>query len=263
MTDDFPHITLRVKSEEGEPVPVDALLAAFNSIKTITSEIDRALNVSKEEREWLVTGLEYGSAVLTISPSTSDIRSAAHRVSTIYDGVRYVQNVKEGKSERPQAFNDAALTALKSLGAIPMRYEDKISVFLENTVTAVKVNTHTVANIEDWLGGKHEFIATVEGKLLAVSIYGKWNFTVYDKSKHNIKCYFPEKMIAEVKQALGSRVAIRGKVSYRADGVPVSVKATMIKEFLPEEKLPTVEDMVGIWKLPMTGDQYIRSLRDD
>lgn len=264
MSKDFPHITLRVKSEEcdGNPVPADAFLTAFRSLRTITSEIDNALDVDKKEREWLVTGLEYGSAVLTISPSTRDMQDATRRVSTVYDGVRYVQNVKEEKAKRPNAFSDKALTALKMLGAISMQYNDKVCVFVENTITAVEVNTHTVANVDDWLGKKREFIATVEGDLLAVTLHRKLKFTVYDKSGHNIECYFPDTMMDQVKRALGNRVAIRGRVSYRADGVPVAVKATTIKEFLPEGKLPTVDDMVGIWNLPMTGDQYVRSLRD-
>jgi hypothetical protein len=259
MADDFPHITIRVKSEEGEPVPVDAFLSAFKSLKTITAEIDRTLNVKGDDREWLVTGLEFGSAVLTISPSTPNKREAAVRVNTIYEGIRSIQ---DGQGERPVSFSDNALKALKTMGAIPLKYEDKVSVFVENTVTAVKVNTHTVAHVDDWLGGKREATGTIEGKLLAVTIHGKWKFTVYEKSGHSIDCYFPEEMIGRVKQALGNRVVIRGKVSSRADGVPVSVRANNLKEFAASDKLPDIEDMVGIWNLPMTGDQYIRGLRD-
>lgn len=258
MANNFPHITIRVKSEDG-PVPVDAFLTALRNLKKIASEVDRALHVEDKEHGWNITGLQMGSAVLTISPQTEDVREAAQRVDTIYKGMQAVQ---DGSSERPQNFSDAALTALKAIGAVSTHYDNKVNVFVENTVSAVAVNTQTVEHIDEWLGGKRDSTGSVEGKLLAISLHGKMKFSIYDKAGHQIHCSFPDTMLLDVKRALGERVCIRGKVTYRADGVPISVKATFLKEFPDSSKLPQVEDMVGIWKLGETGDQYIRRLRD-
>lgn len=258
MANEIPHITVKIESDN-KYVPLDAFLTAVKGMRELAAEIDRSLDVDEATKHWNIVGLELGSAVLTMSPQTTNTEDAMRRVRVMYEGIESVQS---GQSGRPENFTDAALNSLKAIGAIATRYNDTVRVTVQDTIGTVNLNTQTVAHIEDWLGGKYQAVGSVEGKLDQVSIHRNKRFSVYDRLDHEIRCSFKEDMMPQVKAALGERVTVRGMISYRADGVPVSIKPDNLYVLRSDSELPQPEDVTGIWDIDVSSEEYVRSLHD-
>jgi len=105
---------------------------------------------------------------------------------------------------------------------------------------------------------------SIDGKLDLISVRGNPRFTVEDYATHRrIACQFPPELMERVKDALGTRVVIEGKVKYRASGVPSSISDVKSIWTRPEP-IKALDEMVGS-KPDFAGDgsaeDYIRRMR--
>jgi hypothetical protein len=241
-----------------EDIPLDTFLKVMNGMSTVASEVDRAVSNNQKSVRWEIIALEHHSAELSIRPVPIKPLPAQNlEISHIIRTGLYA--IQSRQQKRPPAFTDQALKSLK--GAV-QALGGKFQLFISDAQAPVELNMETIAQIDQWLEPNREATGTIEGQLESATIHNVNRFTVWEKSGNKVECHFPKEMTFEVKQALGERVVVRGKVRYRSDGIAVSVRATRLGGFVPQNEMPQIEDLVGVWDLGMTGDQYIRRLRD-
>lgn len=96
-----------------------------------------------------------------------------------------------------------------------------------------------------------ESIGTVEGSLEGLIIHGKRRFLIFDPlTGHRVTCYFTERVEWEtVLKAFGKRVAVSGFLRSRRSGEKVSISATRLYEFPPDDELPRADAVRGALKL--------------
>lgn len=253
---------LRFKVDGPEDVSLDTFKTVVSGLSEIATEVDKTLSGGRKSMKWKISGLEYGSAVLQIQPYQVGKRQLDVDISkTIREGVASIQGRQR---ERPRGFSDEALRRLKKIvKALP----DAFTLRVNDQSGSIEVNAETIAQIDEWIEGQYGAIGNVEGRLERVSGHGRLEFTIYDKDGHKIDCHFPDQMKGQVKNALFGDVRIRGVITYRSDGIPVSIHPDAdgiqaieaVEDFSYEE----LRAMTGALNLDLNSEDYIRSLRDE
>jgi hypothetical protein len=83
--------------------------------------------------------------------------------------------------------------------------------------------------------------------LEVLSGHGPLRVFVYDPiDSRQIRCDISEKDLQTALASFRKRVEVYGKVRYRRDGMPVSVKVESIVPFPSPEEIPTLEEIRGI-----------------
>ena len=79
---------------------------------------------------------------------------------------------------------------------------------------------------------------------------------------YRVDCVLDGEHLEGVKQYLGKRVGVTGRIRYR-HGKPLSIQVTAIREFKDRHELPQPSDL---GKLDITGgkssEEFVRDLRD-
>jgi hypothetical protein len=88
-------------------------------------------------------------------------------------------------------------------------------------------------------------MGSIDGTLEIISIHNRPRFTIYGRNALRVECLFPEAMLSQVKAALGERVAIRGRISYRRDGLPSTMEANFLRP-LPAVKHSPPDEITPI-----------------
>lgn len=254
---------IRVESLAG-PVPTEAFLRAANEISYVAAEVGRALRggdtgllteaANGLAKGWSITDalferpgdfvadrpmeeLQHYAVALVLAPP--------EHLTLVPSRVRQgVRDIAAKCEERPEGFSDAALRALRRVAHNVGR---KVRVTLSAGLGeghAVALDESLARHIDGWLNGQNAAIGSVEGKLELISIHDRLRFTIYGREGLRIECLFPEAMLAQVKGALGERVALRGRIRYRRDGKPATVEARVLKTMRPASQLPTVESVL-------------------
>lgn len=113
---------------------------------------------------------------------------------------------------------------------------------------------------------KRTTVGSVEGRLEAISIHQKRRFVVYDaRTKKAIACDFNRELLDEVKNALGHRVLVAGRVNWNIKSEPNTVDVEFIRR-LAATRLPTTLEMAGSHPDITEGlstEEYLRSIRGD
>jgi hypothetical protein len=101
------------------------------------------------------------------------------------------------------------------------------------------------------LAPKVESIGTVEGNLEGLIIHGKRRFLIFDQlTGRQVTCYFTERVEWEtVLKAFGKRVAVSGFLRSRRSGERVSIQASRLYVFPPDDQLPRADAVRGTRKL--------------
>lgn len=104
--------------------------------------------------------------------------------------------------------------------------------------------------VEAVLAPEIESIGTVEGNLEGLIIHGKRRFLIFDPvAGRQVTCYFTERVEWEtVLKAFGTRVAVSGFLRSRRSGEKVSIQATRLYVFPPDDELPRAETVRGAHK---------------
>lgn len=122
----------------------------------------------------------------------------------------------------------------------------RIRVWSQNK-TSKPITSEVSAGAEKLLEPIYEDDGSIEGTLEVVSGHGTLRVVVYDSvDSRPIKCELSGSDIQTAIQSFMHRVEVYGKVRYRRDGVPVSVKVERIIPFPSPEEIPTIEEMRGI-----------------
>jgi hypothetical protein len=260
-------VTLRV-STQADLVPLSSFLEAVENFQAILAEIDAELSGRPGGTlSWNISGLSLGSAVITATPESTDpdIDMGPQVVSTVVRGLESLEHAPE----RPPYFSDEAVHRARQLVGLiqPKTRISRITV-VAPPMPIVTITQQTAAHIDKMVGAGYTALGSVEGRLEAISVHGKPSFGVYDFIEgRRINCEFSPGMLKQVKDALGGRVLVSGRVRFNESDKPTSVRE--IQEFIvlrSRDDLPQPRDIVGIAP-DITGDvdsvEHLRRLNDD
>lgn len=163
----------------------------------------------------------------------------------------------------PHGVPDDFLDGIRELGELAAKRKLKASI--GNGAGRVVISRKVVDFIEEFreVESTEEF-GSVEGKLDAINIHNVFQCHVYAEGQ-KVAVEFEKDQLEAVKSALGSRVSVRGTITFSRQGRPLRVAEAKIHRFLSDEELPSIDDMMGIAP-DITGgmptDQFIRTLRE-
>jgi hypothetical protein len=166
--------------------------------------------------------------------------------NVVTDGVRRLK----ASAERPAGFSDIALGALRDLAQLTSRGQ---ILHLRSTRESVEITRQLIPTVERILSPEpYSTPGSVEGHLELVNVHGgKRYFAVYDDlTGQRAEVSFGDQVpLDDVARALGKRVEVEGEIVYRGSDEIVSVTASALRVFRPDDELPSIEDVIGILRV--------------
>jgi hypothetical protein len=249
---------------EGDNVSLDAMLNALKSVRTLAQDVDLAVTRRTRGRRWVVTDLHSSAPTITIRPATED----EGVVAFIGHGLREL--TIEAPTAPPANFTEDALMDVRGLSRLftgPQRL-DRI-LFSINGDAVAEVTETIAQTVDHVLRSGYETYTSLEGNLEAINIHGRQSFTIWERSTGlPVQCEMPKgdpHWRERVRNLLGNRVMVTGRVKYFGNGIPRRVKELEdIRDMTPDESLPKAE----FGSIPdITGGQesvaYLRVVRGE
>ncbi len=220
-------------------------LKAIKAFFAILDNVTDSVTETRGAIEWQVEVRE-GSAVLMVQaiPKKVPLGKTYSVTQAIKAGFHLLES---GEKERPPFFNDAAMKGVKDLGVLT---GEDILVKVEGE----QLSTQVVASVDAILKARYIDHGTIEGTLETISGHNGYEFTIYDDLTNNgVRCYFKpsEDTFQKVLNAFSferkSRMSVWGDISYRKDGTAISIKVDGFRVFKPQNELPQIESIVGLF----------------
>jgi hypothetical protein len=232
-------------TREGE-TPAREFVRAFDSWLSLLREIDRAISQEPQATlRWVIADLGLGSpATVTLRPIPPErAPDVGPAVAEAYIGG--MAQLEEGGA-RPKWFTDAALEAARKLATVSLNGDRLVRTqACGRTVTITeRVSASARELVQTYTGWD-----SVEGRLEMVTLHGRSQFRVYtDIEGVGVLCDFPDNLLDTVKQALGQRVSVSGRVYVKREGGKqvTRLRADAVRVFHPPESLPKPADLEGV-----------------
>lgn len=212
---------------------------------------------------WYISHLHIGSpAVMTLRalpPATG--RDVSQDVVNRYlDGL----DLLERGEQLPAYFSEDGLNAAKRLADITRGNER--AVVVRTPQRSIQVSQQISVNVDLMVKKSYVSDGSIEGIMEMVTLHESTYFRVYDAIQGwGVPCHFQQDTIDDVRNALGRRVSVTGRLRSDRLGKPESMQVTGIRVFAVES-LPNAGDIRGIAK-GMTGalkaEEYIQRVRRD
>ena len=228
-------------------VALNYLVSASGTFSGLLKELARGYTGRADAVEWFVE-LQPGSVKMPVRGQARQFEDATvpndeivHDIAAIL--VNGLEQISQSPA-RPEYFNDKALQQVRALGNL---VNDDLPISIRNGSAPVAITKRIVANIDDFFGPPSVTFGTVEGKLDGVNLHGpKPNFVAFEPLTGNsVECRLSTAItLDELRNALGKRVGVRGRIKTRANGIRVSVEPEELDIF--ESAFPTASDVRGI-----------------
>jgi hypothetical protein len=229
-------ITLELDRDD---LPIDQFKSAIEEFFGLVKEVAKESVPKKNSSGWLVK-VYPGSAGIGVvkRPGTyTDDEEAVIR-ATILDGLK---DLEEGK--RPPIFTDKAIEHSKKLSnLLRSRKVPGVVRIWGNHDKPFVFSQNVAATAGQLLDVAYEDDGSVDGFLEKLNAHGQFEFVVYDLiDNHAIVCEVAPTLLKDAWQYFQKRVEVLGKVRYRRDGLPVSVKANEIISFPDKDEIPDLD----------------------
>ena len=239
-------------------------LDAVDSSLDILRDLDASIAMRRiPTLRWAIASMHIGSpAVMTLRalpPSTGkDVSQDV--VNHCVDGLDLLAR----GGSLPTFFSDDALNAAKRLSDLTSGNERVVIVRTGHR--SVTVSHRISANVDGLVKKSYASDGSVEGVIEMVTIHERTYFRIYDAIQGwGVPCYFGQESIEDVRNALGKRASITGRLRSDRLGKPESMQVSGIR-LLGSEPLPTPGEVRGVFK-GMTGglkaEEYLREVRRD
>lgn len=232
---------------EGE-LSLKRLAEAASRLVRILDAVDReVLNRPRVSFDWVITGLESGSAHLTAAPrllknQQVPVNAAAMVVSTVYEGI---SSIRAG-GPRPRSFPDSAVDEVLGLVEL-LEVEGIESIAIRADGKVVDVSKAIRTQLATEAAQKEASLGSVEGVIETLTIHGQNYFNLYDDLTGNaVKCYFADEQLEDVHAAFGKRVMVWGTMYTLPSGVRDNIRVREMHVFGDEVDLPRAGDVRGI-----------------
>jgi hypothetical protein len=255
---------IRGGPEDGGDIRLSDFITQLNAISGLLATLDRS--VADSERTSAYYRIVDASHA---SPMTVTLEAVPYNPEDDYSDV-IVDKFYEGLHQI-------------ALGSAPEEFDRLILEGYRNIAKGLDKNVTELSFLRD--GGEfpvtYDFVQTVDvilgpdeivsgsltGALEVINVHGTPQFTIYPVAgPKKVICTFPDDLIDNVIQGLGSMVSVSGLLRYkRRDNFPYAIDITALDIYPPEESLPTVFDLRGIAPDATGGvasEVFIRRLRD-
>ncbi len=256
-------ITVSVDGQTPDQLVQPFLDAIARSLE-ILRDLDASISMKRRlTLRWAIAHMHIGSpAEMTIKalpPATG--KDVSQDVANRY--LEGLALLAQG-GQLPTFFSDDTLNSAKRLADLTNGNERV--VILRTGSKSLQVTQHISVNVDDMTKARFESVGSVEGVMEMVTVHETAYFRVYDAIQGwGVPCYFRQEALDEVRNALGKRVSITGRVRSDRHGKPDAVQVSDIR-ILGSEPLPTPGEIRGIAK-GMTGglkaEDYLREMRRD
>lgn len=212
----------------------------------LVKDVSRMTVPAKDPTAWNVDVYE-GSAGLGVRP-VSGIFSfdEVQRISVgVLDGLRQIAS-----GIKPPAFTDRAIEHSKALATLVNQKQQPMTVRVWQGRDNVVSLSQEVAKKADYLmAPAYEDEGSIDGRLEKANGHDRREFVVFDTLTNcAITCSVDDKMFQDAMRFFFKRVEVLGKVRYRKDGQPVSVRATNIIPFPEPSEIPTLAELRSLLK---------------
>ena len=228
----------------GDDLSPEEFVAAVRNFFGYIKEITEAQAGDGADVRWTVKVKE-GSSLIGLEPEAS---APPSRVAMIYEKARYAPLALARGDIKGAGLSDKAVTHLKGLADLSERQHGRSDVNLWVLREPIGLGASIAKTVQSDRDLDYHDFGTIEGRLEAISdadggIKIKIKDFLYTKP---IDCVVPEKLVAIALGSFLRRVEVGGRIHYRKDGTPISIKVMEI-DLLPEDdELPSASDVRGI-----------------
>ena len=253
-------LTLTIDTEHLTPQRLSGILREFTGL---LREIDEELSPSAARSlDWRITGLSYSSpaAIAMVAVPRGEAPDIGRPVvSACIGGVALLS----GERARPSEFNDDALLHLRQIAE--WTNGDIRAVRVESpTVPAPASITRELTTTVEWVLPQGYSLGSVEGQLQGLNIHTQPRFTVYDAvTGRAVRCYFSAADLDAVKDAIGRKVIVSGRLRRDPGGRPQQVRR--IEFFEPIDDVPETPppDAAGLFQGLGDARSYLEMIRGE
>jgi hypothetical protein len=231
-------ITLELDEDE---ISVSDFAKAFENFSGLVKELSKQFAPKKDASAWLVK-VYPGSAGIGLSGRpgvyTSDEVNAIR--SNLLNGLRELES-----GVRPVFFSDRSIECSKALASLFRAKKAPPNVRIwSRQEQSLPIGRAIATKAENLLDVAYEDDGSVDGFLEKLSAHGQFEFIVYDAlDDRAIKCEVEESDIERAWKSFRKRVEVLGKVRYRKDGMPVSVRGKDIVPLPSSDEIPSPAEM--------------------
>lgn len=231
-------ITLELDEEE---ISVSDFAKAFENFSGLVKELSKQFAPKKDSSAWLVK-VYPGSAGIGLSGRpgvyTSEEINAIR--TNLLTGLRELET-----GARPVFFTDKSVECSKALASLFKTKKAPPNVRIwSKQEQSLSIGRAIATKADNLLEVAYEDDGSVDGFLQKLSAHGQFEFVVYDAlDDRAIKCEVEESKIESAWKSFRKRVEVLGKVRYRKDGMPVSVRAKDIIPFPSADEIPSPAEM--------------------
>ena len=256
-------VRLEIKGE-AKAISLRTFIGVVQNSFGILQDLDLAISHHPEGTlDWLVSDLSTGSLVVQLDSVSrlSDKNFGPEVASAFITGFSRVEN--EGTS--PPYLSEAGMRKVKQLLKL-IGKDGAHGISVSDLSKQVDVTAKASANIDQLIPARRRSIGGVEGRLEMISIHRKPRFVVYHAvTRKGVTCRFdPEKLLEEVKDALGRRVIVSGTVHANAKNEPVRVDMERLRILRLEDELPSRSELSGSdpdFTDELTTEEFVEDIR--
>ncbi|MHB1955838.1 MAG: hypothetical protein ACYCOU_19070 [Sulfobacillus sp.] len=233
-------VTLEIDEDD---ITLSEFGSALDHFTGLVKEVSKRVSPN-QKHQWLVK-VYPGSAGIGLSGKVGTISKTDVNVivGSILDGISALE-----KGERHPSFSDKAIEHALGLHRSFSKRQGQARIRVwDHNKTSRTVTSAVSTGAAQILDPVYEDDGSIEGTLEVVSGHGTLRVVVYDAvDARPVKCELNEKDIQTAIEAFMRRVEVYGKVRYRRDGNPVSVKVNKIIPFPSRDEIPSLDEMRGI-----------------
>lgn len=237
---DWPEITL------------DGLSRVTSLWRTVIQAVSQKVVGRKSAIKWVLTSVHFGSPLdveVLASPTTDRVEPALLRniSHSVVSGFQHLEQY----SDQPEFFSKQALGAARKLALLTDTEKDRRITVSNGVSEPVEVSLRTVITVDGIFGPVEESYGTVEGTLEGVFTHGRRRFYVYDSlAGKQVRCTFDDRIpLTDVLKNFEKRVSVSGLIRSKAlTAERVSIQATEFSAFLPDKELPSLYQILHMWR---------------
>lgn len=211
--------------------------------------------------QYLITGLETGSATVTLTPAPSKkARNAGVEVIGTFSNT--VRQIEKGESIDTRFKEDDLLKFRKMVEPF-QRGGRKLKI------AGTNVTSQFLANVDKIISGSIPSHGTVKGRLERLNVHlDKNEFTLYPPiDGYSVTCRFEDYLFETVQKAIKQNVTIYGKLFFKPDSpFPERVHVESVEIHPPDKELPTLRSLRGIIPDATEGlgaVEFVNALKND
>lgn len=230
-------ITLELDEEE---ISIVDFAKALESFFALVKELSRQFVPKKDSSAWIVK-VYSGSAGIGLSGRPGVYTS--NEIDTVRSNLLIGLNeLKMGT--RPVFFTDKSVECSKALASLFKKKKAPNLRIWSKQDRSVSIGREIATHAANLLEVAYEDDGSVDGFLQKLSAHNQFEFVIYDTlDDRAIKCEVEESKLEGAWKSFRKRVEVVGKVRYRKDGMPVSVRAKEIVPFPTSDEIPSPAEM--------------------